>query len=93
LWPGLQGQRQAGSLTVTHKAKKGAAAVPAGPPLPERAAANCLCCGKIYLTREGSKDVARFLGAAPPPPPPPAQHASHAVPRPAPRPLPAAVEA
>ena len=35
-----------------------------GPPRPERPVVNCLCCGKIYKTRETSRDVLHVLGAA-----------------------------
>ncbi|KAK9826176.1 hypothetical protein WJX81_003659 [Elliptochloris bilobata] len=59
--PARQGQRQAGSVTVMHKAKKGAAAPSPGPPRPERPVVNCLCCGKIYRTRDDSADVAHFI--------------------------------
>ena len=59
----VQGQRQAGSVTVVHKPRKGAPAAAPGPQRPERPVVNCLCCGKVYRTRGDSPDVLRFLGA------------------------------
>lgn len=49
---------------MTHKVKKGSPAAAQGPPRPERPVVNCLCCGKIYKTRETSRDVLHVLGAA-----------------------------
>ena len=60
-WP-VQGQRQAGSVTVVHKPRKGAPAAAPLPQRPERAVVNCLCCGKVFRTRSESPDVLRFLG-------------------------------
>jgi hypothetical protein len=59
-------ERPAGSMTIIHTQKrKGAQAADAekGRPAPDRAVANCLCCGKVYLCRETTNDTRLFVGA------------------------------
>ena len=62
------GERQAGSVTVRHVAGRQAAAArpgPGGSSALEKDICNCLCCGKIYFTRQDKADVLQFLGKLP----------------------------
>ncbi|KAK9918905.1 hypothetical protein WJX75_007967 [Coccomyxa subellipsoidea] len=57
-------ERPAGSMTIIHTQKrKGAQAADAeeSRPAPDRAVANCLCCGKVYLCRETTNDTRLFV--------------------------------
>lgn len=59
-------ERPAGSMTIIHKQdkRKGTDAPSAASeaPLLDRAVANCLCCGKVYLCRDTTNDVRIFVG-------------------------------
>ena len=62
----MQAERPAGSMTVIHTHKrKGAqaAAAKAGTPALDRAVANCLCCGKVYICMGTTNDTSLFVGA------------------------------
>ena len=58
-----RGKRMAGSVTVRHVANKQSATSSKSSALPlvEKDACNCLCCGKIYMTRLDNDDVRQFL--------------------------------
>lgn len=59
-------ERPAGSMTIKHTQKrKGAQAAAAETDAPalDRAVANCLCCGKVYMCRETTNDASFFVGA------------------------------